>query len=62
MDPPQRQLEADAFWDRILWGVIGSHLEKQSQNLQQSVFQAFKSDKQFAAECVSRILDKQVRK
>ena len=58
MDPLQKQLEADAFWDRILWDVLGSHLEKKSQYLQQSVFQGFKSDKQFAAECVSRILDR----
>ena len=58
MDPLQKQLEADAFWDRILWDVLGSHLEKKSQYLQQSVFQGFKSDKQFASECVSRILDR----
>ena len=53
--PQERQLVADAFWERILWDVLGSHLGNKSQNLQQSVFQGFKSDKQFAAECVPRI-------
>ena len=49
MAPPKRQLVAYAFWDRILWDVIGSHLGNNSENLQHSVFQTFKSDKQFPA-------------